>query len=175
LPHKNLERLARALAGLDCVLEVIGPLNGAQRALLDGLGVRYEQHDSLPAAVMPAAYRRAAVLVFASLYEGFGLPILESQASGTPVITSDREPMREVAGDGALLVNPEDEQAIRAAVQQVVSDAALRAGLVERGLINAARYSAEEAARAYAGQYAALHESPGGIRRSQAARVPGRQ
>jgi glycosyltransferase involved in cell wall biosynthesis len=99
------------------------------------------------------AYRRCDMVVFASLYEGFGLPILEAQAMGRPVITSNFGAMREAAGDGALLVDPYSVEAIRDAVLRIKREPALREDLIAKGLRNAERFRAEAVAERYAEVY----------------------
>jgi glycosyltransferase involved in cell wall biosynthesis len=86
-------------------------------------------------------YRLAAVFVFPSLYEGFGLPPLEAMASGTPVVTSNVSSLPEVVGDAALLIDPYDPEAIAGAIRMVLNDAALRDHLRERGLARAREFS----------------------------------
>ena len=92
--------------------------------------------------------------MFASLYEGFGLPILEAQAIGRPVITSDRWSMPEAAGRGARLVDPENVRDMRSAVEHLVTDAAARRELVEHGFANVERFRPA----AVAAQYEAVYE-----------------
>jgi glycosyltransferase involved in cell wall biosynthesis len=99
------------------------------------------------------AYRRCDMVVFASLYEGFGLPILEAQAMGRPVITSNFGAMREAAGDGALLVDPYSVEAIRAAILRIKREPGLREDLIAKGLRNAAKYRADAVAERYAEVY----------------------
>jgi glycosyltransferase involved in cell wall biosynthesis len=99
------------------------------------------------------AYRRCDMVVFASLYEGFGLPILEAQAMGRPVITSNFGAMREAAGDGALLVDPYSVEAIREAVLRITREPALREDLIAKGLRNVANFSADAVAMKYAQIY----------------------
>lgn len=91
--------------------------------------------------------RHAEAFAYVSLYEGFGFPILEAQACGCPVLTSDRTSCPEVAGAGALTVNPEDEEQIAAALLQLNRSAPLRRKLVASGYANVERYSWESAAR----------------------------
>ena len=102
------------------------------------------------------AYRRCDMVVFASLYEGFGLPILEAQAMGRPVITSNFGAMREAAGDGALLVDPYSVEAIREAILRIKREPELREELVAKGLRNVERFRAEAVALKYAQIYRSL-------------------
>jgi glycosyltransferase involved in cell wall biosynthesis len=103
-----------------------------------------------------AAYRRCDVVVFASLYEGFGLPILEAQAMGRPVITSNFGAMKEAAGDGALLVDPRSVEEIRAAILRIKNEPGLREELVRKGRENAERFRADAIALKYAEIYRAV-------------------
>ncbi|MFM6175900.1 MAG: glycosyltransferase family 4 protein [Sphaerospermopsis kisseleviana] len=102
------------------------------------------------------AYRRCDMVVFASLYEGFGLPILEAQATGRPVITSNFGAMKEAAGEGALFVDPYSVESIREAVLRVKNDPALREELVRKGRENVERFRAEAVALTYAEIYRSL-------------------
>lgn len=90
---------------------------------------------------LPAIYNGADLFVFPSLYEGFGLPVLEAMASGTPVITSNCSSLPEVAGDAAILIDPYDIQAMADAIQQVLSDPSLAATLRVKGLARAKTFS----------------------------------
>jgi glycosyltransferase involved in cell wall biosynthesis len=100
-PNKNLERTADALRGLEVDLRVIGRLSDEQRRHLDGTGLRWTHATSLNAAEMRRAYDECDVVAFASTYEGFGMPIVEANAVGRPVVTGGRAPMNWVAGDSA--------------------------------------------------------------------------
>ena len=147
LAHKNLERVVEALRPLPCKLHIIGRLTRQQEAMLEGTDWHVE-HD-LSAAAMAQAYRECDVVGFASLYEGFGMPILEGQATGRVVVTSNLSSMPEVAGDAACLVNPLDVEAIRVGFERVFSDAAYRDELISQGLRNVQRFSAENVAAMY--------------------------
>lgn len=92
-------------------------------------------------------YRSADVLVYPSLHEEFGLPLLEAMACGTPVVASDRGSLPEVAGDAALLTDPEDPQAIAHGIKRMLSDANLRQELVRKGKLRAARFTWERTAK----------------------------
>ena len=90
---------------------------------------------------LPSLYRGAEALVFPSLYEGFGLPILEAMGCGTPVVTANVTAMPEVAGGAALLVDPTSVEQIARAMEQIVSDTTLRQQLRHKGLRRAAEFS----------------------------------
>jgi len=106
-----------------------------------------------------AAYQQCDMVVFASLYEGFGLPILEAQATGRPVITSSFGAMREAAGDGALLVDPYSVDEIRAAILRIKNEPALREELVRKGRENVERFRAPVVAARYAELYRQIDAS----------------
>ena len=92
---------------------------------------------------LAALYRLANVFVFPSLYEGFGLPPLEAMASGTPVITSNVSSLPEVVGQAALMIDPYEPTAIADAMYRVLTDAALRAELIQLGFARAREFSWE--------------------------------
>lgn len=94
-------------------------------------------------------YQHALAFLYPSLYEGFGLPILEAMQCGTPVITSDATSMPEVAGDAALLVNPNEISEIKKAMHEVYRDDQLRAALIKKGFMHAKNFSWSKAAREF--------------------------
>ncbi len=98
-------------------------------------------------ADLPALYSGATLFVFPSLYEGFGLPVIEAMACGVPVACSNASSLPEVAGDAALLFDPTDEQAIAEAISQGLHNADLRTRLRQRGFAQAARFSWQQTAR----------------------------
>jgi glycosyltransferase involved in cell wall biosynthesis len=105
--------------------------------------------------------KHAAIMLYPSLYEGFGLPPLEAQALGVPAVTSAVSSMPEVCGEAAAYCDPEDEASILDAVRQVLDDAGYRARLVEGGLVNAQRFTWQRCARATLAAYRrALHPPP---------------
>lgn len=156
-PNKNLERLIPALAAQDVELTVIGSMTEAQKVLLSQYSVKHRALEGLDAEALRDEYARAEAVVFVSLDEGFGLPIIEAQASARPVISSDRAPMTEVAGSGALLVDPKNREQIGAAVAKLASDSSLRHELVAKGLENVERFSPHTIAKAYADLYRKVH------------------
>lgn len=155
-PNKNLDRLMEAVQGLPVHLEIIGFLDSAQTGRLDSLGISYRQSSGLSKEELLTRYRDCDLLAFPSTYEGFGLPILEAQAVGRPVLTSDRSPMKEVAGLGACLVDPEDIASIRRGLLAILQDTAFREELVRSGQENVKAYSREKVIQAYADVYRLL-------------------
>jgi glycosyltransferase involved in cell wall biosynthesis len=110
----------------------------------------------VPLSTLVTLVRGACAVVFPSLYEGFGLPVLEAMVLGTPVITSRESSMPEIAGDAALLVDPYDADEIARAITTVVNDADLRAELSLRGKLQAAKFSVERYRERVAALYDAL-------------------
>ena len=109
---------------------------------------------------LPAVYSGAALFVFPSLHEGFGLPLLEAMACGVPVVTSNISSMPEVAGDAAVLVDPRDEQSLAAAIARLLRDEALRDRLREAGIARARQFSWEATARRTLDAYASVVPQP---------------
>jgi glycosyltransferase involved in cell wall biosynthesis len=167
---KNFGRIAEALAALRSRLgDATPPLVAAgfvtdtypekgrsrwgadrEMARIDELGVRDLVH--LPGYVddddLPVLYRLAELLLFPSLYEGFGFPVLEAQACGCPVVTSARGGTREASGGAALLVDPYDTQAITSAIMDLLSNPATRQRLISAGHANIADRSWDDTAAA---------------------------
>jgi glycosyltransferase involved in cell wall biosynthesis len=152
-PNKNLERVAAALAGQECLLHIIGALTEDQRSLLRRAGVEYENQVDVSDADMHRAYVDADAVIFISLAEGFGLPIIEANVIGRPVITSNREPMCDVAGSAACLVDPLNTEDVRRGIRRIIRDEAYREQLIRNGYTNAARFSVSAVAEQYADLY----------------------
>jgi glycosyltransferase involved in cell wall biosynthesis len=147
--NKNLLGVARGLLGIPCKMEIVGRIDGFQRAVLEASHVDYRELGRVSDDELLEAYRRCDLVVFASHYEGFGLPILEAQAIGRPVVTSNLSSMPEAAGKGAMLVDPTDPQAIHRAVKSIIHDVGLRERLILDGFENVAGYRPEVVARRY--------------------------
>jgi glycosyltransferase involved in cell wall biosynthesis len=145
--HKNEFKTVEAFARSRLVQEVHLLFTGDPTDELNehirhhGLSGNVHFAGGVPEAKLPALYRGAQALVFVSLYEGFGLPILEAMACGVPVVTSNVTAMPEVAGDAALLVDPTSVEEIAEAMMQIVGDDSIRRQLREKGLARAERFS----------------------------------
>lgn len=151
--NKNTRRMVDALYGMNVRLRVIGKLSSDLRGALDSSGHQYTNAEGLPDDAMYAEYREADLLCFASTSEGFGMPIIEAQIVGTPVLTSAVLPMSEVAGRGAVLVDPLSVEEIRRAVVGLLTDEELRKDVVRLGRENALRFSADSIASEYIEMY----------------------
>lgn len=151
--NKNLERLIQAIDGLPVQLTILGHLRDGHEELLKKHNINFKNYFNLPYSEVIQRYREADLVSFVSLYEGFGLPIIEANAIGRPVITSERTSMPEVAGEGALIINPESVTEIREAIQKVISDTELREDLISKGFENVKRFSTEYIGQKYADLY----------------------
>lgn len=147
-PGKNVDRIIeayRSVEGMD--LPLLLALQGSTTRVTSG-DVRVTS-ERLDEAQMAAHYRRAAGLVFPSLHESFGLPIVEAMASGCPVITSNDTACAEVAGDAALLVPPRSATALADGLTKLARDPALREDLRQKGLARARRFTWQASATAH--------------------------
>jgi glycosyltransferase involved in cell wall biosynthesis len=151
--NKNLQRVADALKGIRCRLIILGALDEAQRKCLAESGIQYTQYQDISDQELAGLYEKCDMLVFASLYEGFGLPIVEAQAVGRPVVTSNRCSMPEVAGDAACLVDPESIESIRQGILKVLEDRPYRESLIEKGFENVKRFAPARIAAIYTDLY----------------------
>lgn len=156
--HKNLTNLIKAIEGLECKLVIIGKLDDATISLLTQHNIDYRNDAEIDDDALKEAYRVSDLVVFCSTFEGFGLPIIEAQAMKTPVVTSNIEPMSDVAGDGALLVNPHDHLEIRDAIRRMIGDKELRESLVAKGTENVKRFATDVVAEKYAQLYREMTE-----------------
>ena len=153
-PHKNHARLLRAFraAGVDDLHLVLtgqtygGPLPGPPDPRVRHLGhLAFEQ--------LPALFRAATAMIFPSLFEGFGMPVVEAMACGCPVAASDRGAIAETCGGAALLFDPGDETAIADAVRRIAEDPDLRASLRQAGLDRAATFRWDDVAARHMAVY----------------------
>ena len=157
-PRKNLVRLVRSYrrtvvaAGLPHALVLAGPSGWGSDELLHELaapgGGRIIRTGAVSSDDLDALYRAADCFAYPSLYEGFGLPVVEAMSRGVPTLTSNVSSLPETAGDAALLVDPADEDAIAAALERILTDRDLSSDLRERGPRQAAGFTWAATARA---------------------------
>jgi glycosyltransferase involved in cell wall biosynthesis len=155
-PRKNLVRLVRAYRrvagrGAPHSLVLAGPMGWRPQALMreismEGAG-RIFMTGTIPARDLDALYRGADVFVYPSLYEGFGLPVLEAMARGTPCVVSTSSSLPEIAGEAAVPVDPRSVAGLAEAIERVLEDGELAVRLRVAGLSRAPAYSWEETAR----------------------------
>jgi glycosyltransferase involved in cell wall biosynthesis len=148
-PNKNLERVCEAIKGLNCQLVIIGKPSPQQQALMDQHRISYTFKHGIPEEDMAAQYADADVVLFPSLYEGFGLPVIEGFRAGRVVVTSNIPPMKDVSNGGACLVDPYDPVSIRKGLEQVINDQGYRQALISRGFDVVRSYEPREIARQY--------------------------
>ncbi|MFH1244045.1 MAG: glycosyltransferase family 1 protein [bacterium] len=128
-PRKNITRLIEAIEGLNFPLIIVGKY---------GWGEQTQSLGFVPEVDLPGLYSGATVFAYPSLYEGFGFPVIEAMACGAPVVTSNVSSLPEIAGDAAVLVDPEDISSIRAGIEEAIST---RSKLIGLGLIQAQKFT----------------------------------
>lgn len=156
-PRKNYSRLIEALAllrqqGLPLHLVIAGGRGWLEDPIYATMRTtRMQEYVNFIGfaddADLPALYSAAACFAFPSLYEGFGLPVLEAMGCGTPVVTSNISSLPEVAGDAALMVDPHSVEAIAESIRALVEDETLRTNLVTKGYSRAQMFTWEKSAR----------------------------
>ncbi len=156
--NKNLSRVVAALRGIPCNLAIIGHISPFQLDLLRDNEIKYENYTNLTRTEIVEQYGKADILMFASLYEGFGLPILEAHAVGRPVITSTLFSMPDVAGDGACYVDPYQIEDIRKAVLRIIKGTKFREQLIDKGFQNIERFRPRSVAAQYSELYRRMLE-----------------
>jgi glycosyltransferase involved in cell wall biosynthesis len=154
--HKNLARGIEAVSGLSCHLRIIGRLSSEQRSILARHRIEFSNVESATHAEIATSYQQCDLVLFVSTYEGFGLPIVEANATGRPVVTSNLFSMPEVAGEAACLVDPFNVATIRAGIVRVIGDPAYRHSLVAAGFENVKRFEPRGIAAQYADLYSEI-------------------
>ena len=154
--NKNLGNVIEAIAGQNYKLNIVGKLDAGQKDKLNQLGVSYQNYVDLPYMDLLKLYASCDIVTFISLYEGFGMPILEAQSIGVPVIVSNRCAMPEITGEGGLIVDPTNIDEIRHTIKQL-ENKQLRMELIEKGRSNVSRFSVEKIYHQYQSVYAELN------------------
>ena len=157
--HKNLLTVVKAIEKIECKLLIVGELTESDCSYLKDKEIDFENFININKNELEALYLKADLITFPSLHEGFGLPIIEGQASKTPVITSNFSPMLEVAGKGAILIDPLDVNAMTESINKVLSDLEFTRKLVKKGSNNAKLFSSEVVASNHIGYYQQIIDS----------------
>jgi len=147
--NKNLPRVIRALKGISCKLRIIGTLTSDLLDLLQKNKINFTNACDLSDGEILHEYRKCDIVSFPSTYEGFGMPIIEGQATGRVVITSLIDPMKEIAANGAILVDPFEVNSIREGFKIVIENEKLRNQIISLGLQNIKRFSVTNISKQY--------------------------
>ncbi len=142
-PNKNIERTIEALKDFDCVVTIIGKLSESQINVLKECRITYYNKSGLTDQQMVEEYGKSDLVSFISLFEGFGMIVIEANKVGRPVICSDIPVLKEVAGEAALFVNPHDVEDMKKGFDRLFNDAQLRKDLVEKGYANIERFTVD--------------------------------
>lgn len=149
MSNKNVSRLIEAIKGLDIKFIKVGELFKNDLALLKKYNIDYLQFINIETDLLAKIYNAVDCLVFPSLIEGFGLPVVEAQSSGCPVVCSNIPSLVEVSGEGAFFVEPLSIESIRESIRKVLYDDTLRSHIIQKGLGNVRRFEWSKIARQY--------------------------
>ncbi len=151
--NKNLPRLIRALEGVPCHLIIVGAESITIQEELRSAKISFTWLQNLSEDQLKEQYTLSDIVSFVSTIEGFGMPILEAQATGRAVVTSNISSMPEVAGNAACYVDPLDSVAIRKGILKVIEDSSYRNDLIEKGYANLKRFELTKVAEMYLDLY----------------------
>ena len=154
--NKNLSRSIEALKGISCHFRIIGIINTDTEALLTKYDIKYSSACNLSDEEIRQEYIRCDIVSFPSIYEGFGMPIIEGQKTGRVVLTSQIEPLTEISGGAAQYVDPYDITSIRNGYLEIINNRYHRDNLILKGIVNAQRFDSKVIARQYIDLYTRL-------------------
>lgn len=153
--NKNLERTIQALEGINCHLRIIGEIDLHILRLLKEKNIKFSNAKNLSDEEIRQEYINCDIVNFPSIYEGFGMPVIEGQQTGRIVITSAIEPIKEIADEAVIFVNPTNIQSIHDAYVKAIEDDKLRNITIQEGLKNVKRFDIKNIAQ----QYLKLYET----------------
>jgi len=157
--NKNIDRIIQAIENINCKLIIVGKLNELQLSNLKQYNIDYENHFNISEQAMSNLFIKCDILAYVSTYEGFGVPVVEANAVGRPVLASAIEPIKSIAGNAALMINPYQVEEIRNGIIKLLTDKPLYTTLIANGLENAVKYRSEIIAKEYMAVYQKLMES----------------
>ncbi len=146
MKNKNIERSLVAMKGVKCQLRVIAPIKDIDKNIFEKSGIDVSFASDLTDSEILGEYEKCDIVNLPSLYEGFGMPIIEGQAVGRVVVTSNISPMREVAGEGAVLVDPEDSNSIHKGYIEAIKNSQK---YISQGLENVKRFDISKIVKQY--------------------------
>ena len=155
--NKNLKRTIEALDGIPCHLRIVGKINADIIDLLEKHKIDYSSAYKLTDTEIVQEYVNCDIVNFPSVYEGFGMPIIEGQKTGRVVVASRIEPLIEISGDAVEFVNPLDVSSIRQGYLNVINNIGYREELIQKGSINVSRFSTNLISRQYIDIYNKLY------------------
>ncbi|MFN8358264.1 MAG: glycosyltransferase family 1 protein [Spirosomataceae bacterium] len=157
--NKNLPRLIKALVGLACRLWIVGRLDKDTITMLTTNQISFENFVDCDDDQIRTLYQQADIVSFVTTYEGFGLPIIEAQATGRVVLTSQLQPHQEIGGEGACYVNPYYIEEIRHEILELIQNTQKRELLIIKGLENVKRFEAAKISTSYLQLYHYIHQT----------------
>ena len=159
--NKNLETTIQALKGIPSRLIVVEKMKASQISMAEESGIEYINTERVTDSEMLELYKQADIISFPSSYEGFGMPIVEGQLIGRIVVTTNKSPMNWVAGDGAYFIqDPHNIQEMRNAICTIINNEKLRNTYIQKGLLNAQRFSGDKIKRQFIQLYKRLIDLP---------------
>lgn len=144
--NKNLENTAKALVGINCHLRIVGKLTSAQKECIEKHNISYSNIWGISDKQILQEYENCDIVNFPSIYEGFGMPIIEGQSVGRVVVTSNLSPMKEVAGSASVLIDPYDINSMRKGYNEAIKNHEM---YINKGLKNVKRFQLNEIAEQY--------------------------
>lgn len=154
--NKNLDNVIESIKGLPCLLSIVGQLSIHQRSRLSEYKIKYETRSNISDHEILEEYLNCDIVSFCSIYEGFGMPIIEGNSIGRCVITSNIEPLLDISAGAACIVDPSNVVSIRNGIIKIISDPVYRDNLILEGKKNVRRFDAGSIAKSYLSIYSTI-------------------